>query len=85
MRKHRKDAPAKDKEFIDNEIISKSDFRKKVMNFLMMINVIYIDSKDSHLYKLDVDRLGQLGLNWMDFSYSVDDELRNLYKMFLGQ
>ncbi len=85
MRKHRKDAPAKDREFIDNEIINKNDFRRNVMNFLLSINVIYIDSKEPHLYKLNVDSLAQLGLNWMDFGYNVDDELKNLYKMYLEE
>lgn len=82
MRKHRKDAPAKDREFIDNEIINKNSFRRSVMDFLINIEVIYIDSEESHLYKLNVDALAKYGLNWMDFGKNVDDELKNLYKMY---
>ena len=83
MRKHRKDAPAKDREFIDNEIINKSAFKRSVMTFLNEIGIIYIDSKETHLYKLNVEALSKHGLNWMDFGCSVGDELKNLYKEFL--
>lgn len=82
MRKHRKDTPAKDREFIDNEIINKSMFKRDVMDFLIDIGVIYIDSKEPHLYKLDVAVLAQHGLNWMDFGGSVDDELTELYEEY---
>lgn len=84
MRKHRKDTPAKDREFIDNEIINKSIFKRSVMDFLISIGVIYIDSKENHLYKLDVTVLSRHGLNWMDFGGSVDDELMGLYKDYIN-
>ena len=83
MRKHRKDVPAKDKEFIDNEIINKNEFRRSIMDFLIQLGIIFVDSREPHLYKLDVDVLAAHGLNWNDFGCDVDDELRNLYKEFM--
>ena len=84
MRKHRKDAPAKDREFIDNEIINKSAFKRSAMTFLNDIGIIYVDSKETHLYKLNVEALTKHGLNWMDFGCGVGDELQNLYQEFLA-
>lgn len=83
MRKHKKDVPAKDREFIDNRIINKNIFKRSVMTFLEEIGIIYIDSKETHLYKLNVETLAKLKLNWTDFGYSVEDELENLYKEYL--
>lgn len=82
LRKHRKDAPAKDKEFIDNEIISKNQFKQKVMEFLINKEIIYIDSKQSYLYKLNVDRLTEYGLSWVGFSQDDNEGLLKLYKEF---
>lgn len=82
LRKHRKDAPAKDKEFIDNEIISKNQFKQKVMQFLINKGIIYIDSKQSYLYKLDVDRLTEYGLSWVGFTQDDNKGLLKLYAEF---
>lgn len=84
LRKHRKDAPAKDKEFIDNEIISKNQFKRKSMDFLIEKGIIYVDSKETYLYKLDVDRLAEYELNWVGFTREDNSGLLKLYKEFLG-
>lgn len=82
LRKHRKDAPAKDKEFIDNEIISKNQFKYKVMQFLINKGIIYIDCKQSYLYKLNVDRLTEYGLSWVGFTQEDNKGLLKLYGEF---
>ena len=82
LRKHRKDAPAKDKEFIDNEIISKNQFKQKAMDFLINKGIIYVDSKQSYLYKLNVDRLTEYGLSWVGFTQDDNEGMLKLYKEF---
>lgn len=82
LRKHRKDAPAKDKEFIDNEIISKNEFKRKVMGFLIEKEIIYVDSRQSYLYKLNVDKLADYHLNWVELRNSDLDGITDLYKEF---
>ena len=82
LRKHRKDVPAKDKEFIDNEIISKNQFKRKAMDFLINKGIIYIDSKQSYLYKLSIDRLTEYGLGWVGFTQENNDGLLKLYTEF---
>lgn len=82
LRKHRKDAPAKDKEFIDNEIISKNQFKRNIMEFLINKEIIYIDSKQSYLYKLNVDRLTEYCLSWVDFTQDDNRGLLKLYSEF---
>ena len=64
MRGHKKDTPAKDKEFIDNIIISKNTSKRLVMDFLLDKEIIYIDTKESHLYKLNIKNLTSYGIGW---------------------
>ncbi len=82
LRKHRKDVPAKDKEYIDNEIISKSKFKRKVMDFLIYKEIIFIDSEQPYLYKLNVECLATYGLSWVDFTQDNHGKLHDLYVEF---
>lgn len=82
LRKHKKDVPAKDKEFIDNEIISKNKFKQKAMKFLIDSGIIFVDSKESYLYKLDIDCLAKYGLGWINFTQNDNIGLLKLYKEF---
>lgn len=79
LRKHRKDVPAKDREFIDNEIISKSKIKRQYMEFLIKKSIIYIDKEQPYLYKLDVERLGEYGLNWVALNQDEESGLMKLY------
>lgn len=79
MRKHKKDAPAKEREFIDNEIINKSTFKRSVMTFLNVIGIIYVGSKETHLYKLDVEALTKHSLNWTDFGKDTHNTLWRVF------
>lgn len=82
LRKHKKDAPAKDKEFIDNEIISKNQLKKETMEFLLEKGIIYIDSTQPYLYKLDVDYLSKYEISWSGFSKDNNKGLLKLYTEF---
>lgn len=84
MRKHGKDVPAKDKEFIDNEIISKNERKKKYMSFLQEKSIIFIDKEEPYLYKLDVKRLGEHGINWAMLSTSMEGGLKRLYQEYIA-
>jgi hypothetical protein len=64
LRKHGKDTPARDKEFIDFTVIGDNNFRRSILEFLLNEKVLYIDAKESHLYKLDIEKLGTIGLSW---------------------
>lgn len=64
LRKHEKDVPAKDKEYIDNKIISKSESKRKIMEYLIDKKIIFVDHDQSYLYKLDVQKLAEYGLSW---------------------
>ena len=79
MRKHRKDAPAKDKEYIDNEIIAKNESKQSILEFLLDKKILYIDSKESHLYKLDPDRLGVYGIGWQTLQMKGTEPFERLF------
>lgn len=64
LRKHQKDVPAKDKDYIDNKIISKSESKRKIMNYLISKAIIFVDHEQSYLYKLNTQRLADYGLSW---------------------
>ncbi|GLB30102.1 hypothetical protein LAD12857_20250 [Lacrimispora amygdalina] len=82
LRKHRKDVPAKDREFIDNEIISKSTLKRSVLDFLIKKGIIFIDSRQSYLYKLDVDKLAEYDLNWVVLGQKEIRRFQFLYNEF---
>ena len=44
--------------------------------------IIYVDSKQSYLYKLNVDKLAEYHLNWVELKSSDLDGITNLYKEF---
>ena len=64
MRGHKKDTPARDKEFIDFVIMGKSELRKKLLRWLIEVGIIYIDSNESHLYKMDLGKVSEYKLFW---------------------
>lgn len=64
FRKHRKDAPGKHKEYIDNIIVGGSQLKKDILAFFISKGIIYQDSKDPRQYKLNNSALETLGVNW---------------------
>lgn len=81
LRKHKKDVPAKDKEYIDNKIISKSESKKKIMAYLINKEIIFVDHAQSYLYKLHPEKLAEYGLNWA----TLDDKgtFKKLYDDYM--
>lgn len=82
MRKHKKDNMAKDIEFIDNRIVGNNKQRMKYRNFMLEKHIIYIDADESHLYKLDADKLGEYGLSWVEVSKMDSGKFKRLYDDF---
>lgn len=79
LRKHKKDVPAKDREFIDNEIINQSELKNKILRFLIEKGIIYIDSKEQHLYKLNVDKLAEYEISWVSIGQKDIQKFQYLY------
>lgn len=86
MRGHKKDTPAKDKEFIDNIIISRSASKRVFMDFLLDKEIIYIDPKESHLYKLNIENLTSYGIGWCQAANakSAFSQLYSEYNIWKG-
>ena len=49
------------------------------MEFLIKKSIIYIDKEQPYLYKLDVERLGEYGLNWVALNQDEESGLMKLY------
>ena len=62
--------------------ISKNQFKQKAMDFLINKGIIYVDSKQSYLYKLNVDRLTEYRLSWVGFTQDDNEGMLKLYKEF---
>lgn len=81
LRKHEKDVPAKDKEYIDNKIINKSTSKRKIMEFLLEKGIIFVDHAQSYLYKLHIGKLAEYGLNWAQLEDK--DTFKALYEEYM--
>ena len=64
MRGHKKDTPARDKEFIDFVVLGHSEIRKKLLIWLLQTGILYIDNNEKHLYKINLDKAATYGINW---------------------
>lgn len=84
FRKHKKDTPAKHKERIDNVVLAHSELKHSVFEFLSSEKIIYIDPKESNLYKLDVDKMGELGLNWGTITKDDPKLFESTFKKYLA-
>lgn len=82
MRKHRKDTPAKDREYIDNEIITKNEFKQQILNFLLKKKILYIDPQESHLYKLNRENVRKYGIGWQIFIREGEKPFEQLFNEF---
>lgn len=82
MRKHKKDAPAKEMDYIEHEVIAQSAFKKKVLQCLLNTGVIFVDNEERHLYKLDGDMLSKYNIGWQMFARHGEKPFEKLYKVF---
>lgn len=83
LRKHEKDVPAKDKEYIDNKIINKSESKKRIMDYLIRKDIIFIDHTQAYLYKLHTEKLAEYDLSWATLENK--ESFRRLYEDYMTQ
>lgn len=84
LRSHGKDAPARKMDFIDNRIISVSEYKKNILRFLLNQKILYTDEQD-WLYKLDTGKLSTFSIKWHDVRDGNFDSLNFLYEKYLSQ
>lgn len=81
LRSHSKDAPARKVDFIDNRIISTSEYKHKVLNFLINSGLLYSDEQD-WLYKLNTDKLSEYSIKWHNVRDGEFESLKLLYDLY---
>lgn len=81
LRSHSKDAPARKIDFIDNRIISSSEGKRKILNFLLDSGVLYTDEQN-WLYKLKTDKLSDYAIKWQEVRDGDFASLKNLYSAY---
>lgn len=82
FRKHRKDAPGKHREYIDNIIVGGSSLKKDILDFFIEKGIIYRDSKDPRQYKLNNTALESLGVNWGMLSRNSDSDMKSVFEAY---
>lgn len=81
LRSHSKDTMARKRDFIDNRIVSKSESKQKILDFLLHEGVLYVDDQD-WLYKLDTTKVAENCINWNKVREGDYSTLKVLYKKF---
>lgn len=81
LRSHSKDAPARKIDFINNRIISSSEEKRKILDFLLNTGVLYTDEQD-WLYKLKTDKLSDYAIKWQEVRDGDFASLENLYSAY---
>lgn len=81
LRSHSKDAPARKIDFINNRIVSLSEYKKSVLEFLLDNGILYTDEQD-WLYKLNTDKLSTYSIKWQDVRDGNFDSLKMLYDIY---
>lgn len=81
LRSHSKDTLARKIDFIDNRIISSSDEKRKVLDCLKQLGIIYTDEQD-WLYKLDLEKLSNYGIIWNNLREGDSASLSDLYSSY---
>lgn len=81
LRSHSKDAPARKIDFINNRIISLSDYKKDILKFLLEKGILYTDEQD-WLYKLNTDKLSTYSIKWHDVRDGDFTSLEKLHKIY---
>lgn len=65
FRKHGKGAFGKNRDFVENVIVSGNDLRRKIFNHLLE-NKLIIENQQNNQYLISEDAFGAMGINWSD-------------------
>lgn len=79
FRTHKKDTMAKDVQKLDNVILKNNELNKIVFEYLFSKGIIY---RDEHLYKVDMDKMKSVGINYQIISNFDCDKAINVYNDF---
>lgn len=82
FRKHGKDAPGRHYEFIKNVIVGNSTLKNSILDFFLEKGIIFQDMKDPEQYKLDVEKLEQLGVNWGMLSQNSTPDMKKIFDIY---
>ena len=88
FRKHRKDAPGRHYEYIQNIIIGGSELKQSIMNFFMAQGIIFKDDKDykqynlNRQYKLNKEKLEKFAVNWGHISQNSILDFKDLFRAY---
>ena len=83
LRSHSKDTPARKMDFIDNRIVGFSEYKNKVLQFLLFCKILYTDEQD-WLYKLDTSKLSQYSIKWQEVRDGNLESIKVLFSEFEG-
>lgn len=83
FRKHRKDAPGKHREYIDNIVVGKSKIKSDVLSFFVSRGVIYQDAKDLKQYKLNNSALEDMGIYWDMLSAQTNSGISTVMSAYI--
>lgn len=70
-------------DFINNRIISISEYKKNILKFLLDTDILYTDEQD-WLYKLDTNKISSFSIKWHDVREGNFTSLTNLYDKYLN-
>ena len=84
LRSHSKDTPARKRDYIDNRIISMNPNKKRILNFLLEMGILYTDN-ETWLYKLNTAKLSEFSIIWNEIREGDFNSLRNLYILFTSE
>ena len=71
----------KDAERIDNVTVGSSDLKRKVFSYLISKGIVY---KSGHLYKIDMSKMDESGLNYWDLKNLNIDSLNAAYEEYMS-
>ena len=84
LRAHGKDAPARKMDFINNRIISISEYKNNILKFLLDNEILYTDEQN-WLYKLDTSKISTFSIKWHDVREGNFTSLSNLYDEYVSR
>lgn len=79
FRKHGKDVPSRHREFIQNIVVGGSTFKQQILEFLLIRNIIYEDSKDLSQFKLNMEKAEEYEINWGNLSLHSTPYMQKAY------
>lgn len=79
FRTHKKDMPARDAEKIDFVVVAGSTLKQDILEFLKQQQVIF---REAHLYKVNIERMSECGINWGALITTDIKQLQLVYDQF---